>query len=140
MPPSAGACQTTEAALKPDCGRASGWSSIMMAIARRFATFGGTRRPVSGAATGTGVGLGVGVGTGVGAGVRVGSGVGAGVDAGAGLARLGAGEGDAPAPATGLPVFGRIGPAASTPSTAPTANATAAAPITMDLRIGDRRR
>src|SRR4029079_10776826 len=107
MPPSAGACQTTEAALKPDCGRASGWASIMIAMARRAATFCGTSRPVSGAATGTGVGTGVAVGSGVGEGVGVGAAVDAGDAAGEGLATLGTGDDDAPAPATGLPVSGR---------------------------------
>src|SRR5450759_4775454 len=58
MPPSAGACQTTEAALKPDCGRASAWSSTMTAIGWRAASAGVTIRPVSGAGTRTGAGLG----------------------------------------------------------------------------------
>ena len=60
MPPSAGACQTTAAALKPDCGRASNWSSIMTAIGCWAATFGDTSTPVSGAGTSTGVGSGAG--------------------------------------------------------------------------------
>lgn len=77
MPPSAGACQTTDAALNPDCGRALEWSSIITAIARFAATAGVTGRPVSGAAT-------VGVGTGVGRNVGVGEGVTCGV-AGAGV-------------------------------------------------------
>src|SRR5687768_8017071 len=68
MPPSAGACQTTDAALKPDCGRASTWSSIIAAIGWRAATSGATGTPVRGAGTSTGVGTGVGGGT-VGAGV-----------------------------------------------------------------------
>src|SRR6187549_1783367 len=103
MPPSAGACHTTDAALKPDCGRASGWSSIMIAIARRFATSGGTRRPVSGAWTGTGVGTGVSVGVGA----TVGDGVGAGEALGEPSATpvpLGAAE--ETAPTTGGPPFG----------------------------------
>src|SRR5580765_2466532 len=62
MPPSAGACQTTDAALKPDCGRASNWSSIMTAIGWRAAAAGETRRPVSGAGTSLGAGVGVGSG------------------------------------------------------------------------------
>src|SRR4029079_19631137 len=79
MPPSAGACQTTDAALNPDCGRAGPRSSIMTAIGWRAATSGGTRTPVSGAGTGVGVGTGGGVGMGVDSGVGVGSGVGTGV-------------------------------------------------------------
>jgi hypothetical protein len=69
MPPSAGACQTTDAALNPDCGRAARRSSIMTAIGRRAATSGGTNRPVKGAGMRTGVGLGVGVGVGLGVGL-----------------------------------------------------------------------
>src|SRR4051812_16340874 len=76
MPPSAGACQTTDAALKPDCGRALIWSSIITAIGWRLAISGATRRPVNGAWTRTGVGTGVGVGRGVGVGVAVGAAVG----------------------------------------------------------------
>src|SRR5512146_2184898 len=76
IPPSAGACQTTDAALNPDCGRASRRSSIMTAIGRRAATSGGTNRPVSGAGTRTGVGLGLGVGVGVGLGSTLGFGLG----------------------------------------------------------------
>src|SRR3954453_17753731 len=75
MPPSAGACQTTEAALKPDWGRASNWSSIMTATGWRLATSGVTSRPVSGAATSAGGGMGVGVGEAVGVGVGLGVGV-----------------------------------------------------------------
>src|SRR6185312_15081533 len=63
MPPSAGACQTTDADDRPDCGRAAPRSSIITAIGCRFATAGETGRPVSGAGTVTGVGTGVGVGT-----------------------------------------------------------------------------
>src|SRR5437763_10867095 len=74
MPPSAGACHTTLAAERPDCGRASNWSSIWMARTCRFATFGETSIPVSGAATRTGVGAGVGVGSGVAVGATVGAG------------------------------------------------------------------
>ena len=63
MPPSAGACQMTDAALNPDCGRAADRSSIMTAIGWRRAWAGVTMRPVSGAATRIGVGAGVGVGS-----------------------------------------------------------------------------
>src|SRR3954463_14511178 len=62
MPPSAGACQTTEASLNPDCGRAGERSSIITAIGWSFAAAGLTRTPSSGAATRTGVGSGVGLG------------------------------------------------------------------------------
>src|SRR4051794_12975456 len=62
MPPSAGACQTIDAALNPDCGRASNWSSIITAIGWRIAAAGDTSRPVSGSATSTGLGVGLGVG------------------------------------------------------------------------------
>ncbi len=62
MPPSAGACHTTDAALKPDCGRASNWSSIITASGCCAAAFGVTRTPVSGAGTSSGVGSGVGGG------------------------------------------------------------------------------
>ena len=74
MPPSAGACQTTDAEARPDCGRAGRRSSIMTAIGWRAAIASVTMRPVSGAGTRTGVGSGVGVGTGVGDGVAVGDG------------------------------------------------------------------
>src|SRR3954469_21584758 len=70
MPPSAGACQTTDAALKPDCGRAGDRSSTITAIGWRFAAVGLTSRPVSGAATR--VGPGVAVGSGIWLGVDVG--------------------------------------------------------------------
>src|SRR5437899_2650649 len=62
MPPSAGACQTTEAAEKPDWGRAGDRSSIITAITWREAMFGGTRTPVSGAGTRFGVGATIGAG------------------------------------------------------------------------------
>ena len=71
MPASAGACHTTDAALKPDCGRASKWSSIITAIGWRAATSGETSRPVRGAGSRTGVGTGVGGGI---VGARVGEG------------------------------------------------------------------
>src|SRR5438093_13555880 len=61
MPPSAGACQTTEASENPDCGRAGDRSSIMTAITCCLAAAGETMTPSSGAATTTGVGSGVGV-------------------------------------------------------------------------------
>jgi aldehyde:ferredoxin oxidoreductase len=48
-------CQTTDAALKPDWGRAAGASSIISAIGCWAATRGVTRRPVRGAGTSTGV-------------------------------------------------------------------------------------
>src|SRR5882672_12289275 len=72
MPPSAGACQTTDAAENPDCGRAAPRSSIMTAIGWRAATWGRTRRPVSGAGTVVGVGTGVGVGVRLALGTRLG--------------------------------------------------------------------
>src|SRR5690242_4366116 len=64
MPPSAGACQTIAAFVKPDWGRAGERSSTITAIGWRAAALGGTRRPVRGAGTRTGVGAGVGVGEG----------------------------------------------------------------------------
>src|SRR5512134_1312855 len=75
MPPSAGACQTMDASVKPLCGRASQWSSTITAITWRCATPSVTGSPVSGAGTTLGVGLGVGVGSGVADGVGVGPGV-----------------------------------------------------------------
>src|SRR5688500_14125849 len=86
MPPSAGACQTTDAAENPDCGRAGPRSSTITAIGCCAARSGVTGTPVSGAATGAGVGIGVGVGVGVGSGVGVGVGVGSGVGARVGSA------------------------------------------------------
>src|SRR5260221_9694190 len=67
MPPSAGACQTIAALLKPDCGRAPMWSSIMTAIGRCWAAAAVTSRPVIGAGTSTisGVASGVGLAAGV---------------------------------------------------------------------------
>ena len=62
MPPSAGACQTIEASVKPLWGRAAQWSSTMTATGWRAASSGFTRRPVSGATAGSGVGTGVGSG------------------------------------------------------------------------------
>src|SRR5438034_10169029 len=82
MPPSAGACQTTDAELKPDCGRAGPRSSIITAIGRWAAIAGGTMRPSSGAGTRTGVGAGVGLGAGVGRAVATTGWDGAGVAAG----------------------------------------------------------
>src|SRR6185503_1374522 len=69
MPPSAGACQTTDAALNPDCGRAGERSSIMTAIGCRAAAAGLTSPPVSGAGTSVGPGVGVGRGGRLGVGV-----------------------------------------------------------------------
>src|SRR6185295_4272452 len=67
MPPSAGACQTTDAALNPDCGLAGERSSIMTAIGCCAAAAGLTSSPVSGAGTSVGPGVGVGrLGVGVG--------------------------------------------------------------------------
>src|SRR5919201_3414268 len=66
MPPSAGACQTIDASVKPLCGRASQWSSTITAMTWRCAAPGDTGSPVSGAGMRTGVGRGVGVGPGVG--------------------------------------------------------------------------
>src|SRR5689334_8994920 len=51
MPPSAGACHTIEALLKPDCGRAGERSSTMTAMTWRSAWSCVTGRPVSGAGT-----------------------------------------------------------------------------------------
>src|SRR6478672_11030489 len=99
MPPSAGACQTTEADDRPDCGRAAPRSSIMTAIGCRLATAGERGRPVS--APGTGVG----VGTGVGLGEAVGSTVASGVPevVGAGVAVGTWATADGRAEAAGLP-------------------------------------
>src|SRR5882762_8862277 len=72
MPPSAGACQTIDALLKPDCGRASAWSSTITAIGCSAARSGLTRTPSSGAATSVGLGTGVGVGLAVGEAVAAG--------------------------------------------------------------------
>src|SRR5262249_38639868 len=47
---------------RPDCGRASSWSSIITATTCCRATAGATGTPSSGAATTTGVGFGVGDG------------------------------------------------------------------------------
>src|SRR5262245_33784377 len=113
MPPSAGACQTTSALFSPDCGRAGPRSSIITAIACRFAIFSGTRLPVSGAGTsraGSGVGTDGIVGTGVGVGEGVGDGVGAGVGEGVGVGIAATGDGDAGWPEAGDSV------AAATPS------------------------
>ncbi len=80
MPPSAGACQTTDASVKPLWGRAFQWSSTITAIGWREARSGATRRPVSGATARAGVGDGVGDGVvPVGAGVTVAAGVPAGL-------------------------------------------------------------
>ena len=72
MPPSAGACHTIEALLKPDWGRAADRSSIITAIGWRSAASGLTSRPVSAAGTRRGVAIGVGGGSVGGAAVGVG--------------------------------------------------------------------
>src|SRR6266566_2750688 len=56
MPPSAGACQTTDASENPDWGLAGERSSIMTAMTCCFAAAGETGMPSSGAAMSTGVG------------------------------------------------------------------------------------
>src|SRR6476661_8874830 len=106
MPPSAGACQTTEADDRPDCGRAAPRSSIITAIGCRLATAGETGRPVSGAGTVTGVGTGVGVGTAVGLAGAVGSAVAVAVDPGVSPAGVAVGTcaaADGRTEAAGLP-------------------------------------
>jgi hypothetical protein len=122
MPPSAGACQTIDAALNPDCGRAGPRSSTMTAIGWRRAAAGVTSWPVSGAGTSTGDGLGVGVGSGVGDGEALAE---TGTDGDADGDGAGDG-GDEPSPATrpepageddGPP--GRAAFAASIPSPSP---------------------
>ena len=47
MPPSAGACQTTLAWLRPDWGRAPDWSSIITAMTGRRATASFARQAVA---------------------------------------------------------------------------------------------
>src|SRR5829696_6528319 len=112
MPPSAGACHTTEADDSPDCGRAPLRSSIITAIGCRAATVAVTGRPVSGAGTGAVVGTGVGVGTAGGVGVAVGTEVG--VDAGAVVAAgwlacaIGEAVGVAACPAIDVPIIATI--------------------------------
>src|SRR5512135_974646 len=71
MPPSAGACQTMPAELKPDWGRAGARSSIMTATTGLAASDGETSDPVRASTTSAGVGCGVGEGvaSGVGSGV-----------------------------------------------------------------------
>src|SRR5215203_1903315 len=102
MPPSAGACHTTSAKLKPDCGRAPNWSSTMTATTWRLATAGFTRRPVNGAGTRLGVGSGVGLGGAVGLGSTVGDDVSLGAGGGGGPGVGGGdGDGDVDATATG---------------------------------------
>src|SRR3954452_6694046 len=73
MPPSAGACHTTLAAVRPDCGRALIWSSIITATTCRDATSGATSRPVSGAGTSDGDGAGVTLGSALGDGTTDGA-------------------------------------------------------------------
>src|SRR3954453_15814456 len=55
-PPSAGACHTTDALLKPDCGRARNWSSTITAITGRRARAALIGSPVRGAGTTAGLG------------------------------------------------------------------------------------
>jgi hypothetical protein len=62
MPPSAGACQTIEAAEKPDCGRAGPRSSIITAIGWRCASAALTGSPSSGPGTSEGPGDALGIG------------------------------------------------------------------------------
>ena len=118
--------------MKPLCGRASQWSSIITAIGCRRATAGATLRPVSGAATSSGVGLGVGVGEGVGVGVGVGSAVGVGLGVGAGLGDRDARAWLAPGFETGF-VLGPTAPAANAPSPIPATPANASDQRTIDL-------
>ena len=128
MPPSAGACQTTDADDSPDCGRAALRSSIITAIGCWAATAGVTRRPVSGAGTRTGVGSGVAVGSGVGEAVTVGSGVPVGLRVAVGVGTaVACASGDAEG-AEALSTF------APTPITS-AARATTPTPPTMALRF-----
>src|SRR6185295_3088057 len=60
MPPSAGACHTTDAELNPDCWRAGERSSIITAITGSLARAGVVSSPSSGATALTGVGSGEG--------------------------------------------------------------------------------
>src|SRR5258706_7483038 len=83
IPPSAGACHTTDAELKPDCGRAGDKSSTITAIGCWAAAFGVTRTPSSGAGTRFGVGTGVGDGVALDEGAELASGVALGVSLGA---------------------------------------------------------
>src|ERR1700690_2344757 len=80
MPPSAGACHTMSALARPDCGRASAWSSIITANGWRVASaawLAGSQTPSVVAATiGAGVGVGVGVSVGEALGGLVGVAVG----------------------------------------------------------------
>src|SRR5688572_6918797 len=127
MPPSAGACHTTSAELRPDCGRAANWSSIITATTWRLATSGFTSRPVSGAGTRLGVGFGVGLGGAVGLGSAVGGGdsVAAGGAVGSGVGD-GDGDGELDATATGggvAPVL--MIPPARTPTASPTPSVSA---------------
>src|SRR5665811_2095754 len=103
MPPSAGACQTTDAWLNPDWGRPAAWSSTSTAIGCRAASAGARRRPVSGATARTGVGTGGGAGVGTGAGVGFGgtvAGIAEPVRPNAAALADGAGEVDEPHAAT----------------------------------------
>src|SRR4051794_595420 len=103
MPPSAGACQTIEALLKPDCGRAGDRSSIMTAITCRAAASGVTSSPVSGAGTRLG-----------GAGVDGGGSVGGTAD-GLGPGAMSVGEGAAAVEEPGALVAATAPPGKSVP-------------------------
>ena len=86
MPPSAGAWNTIEAELSPDCGRAGLRSSIITAIGWRAAAAGLTSSPVNADGTRIGLGLGLGAGlAGVGLGLPPTVAVGAGLDGEGGL-------------------------------------------------------
>src|SRR5688572_1052373 len=102
MPPSAGACHTTDASLNPDCGRAGPRSSTITAIGCCIAALGATSTPVSGAGTSVGVGSGVGegIGVGLGPGVGLGRGVGSGLGEGIGSIETSGVDGFGDAPAT----------------------------------------
>src|SRR6185295_19695250 len=73
MPPSAGACHTTDAELKPDCSRAGERSSIITAITGSLARAGVVSSPSSGATALTGVGSGDGDNEGLGLAESVGA-------------------------------------------------------------------
>ena len=122
MSNSAGACQTTDAALKPPCGRASTWSSTITAIGCRCAASSLTSSPVNGAGTSAGVGGGA-EGDGLGGGA-VGVGATEGATEGSTAVLDGAGV-DAGA---GEPVAATVPPEASQPSWAAARRARAAIP------------
>ena len=138
MPPSAGACQTTLASLRPDWGRAADWSSIITAMTGRRATASVTGRPVRGAGTIRGVGFALGVGSGVGVGDGVGSGVGVGVAVGWGEGvESTEADGVAMAMAEGEPASGPFArPPAITPTATPAISVTAASVAAIRRVIG----